>query len=223
MTSSTVTIGSEAQMGYLAVPASGSGPGVIVLQEWWGLVKHIQDVCDRLAEAGFVALAPDLYHGETTSSPDDAGRMMMALEIDRATDDLAAAVTFLKDQASVTGSKVGVMGFCMGGQLALYAASKKPDIGACVNFYGIHPNIKPEYANIQCPVLGIFAENDEFVTPLAAHQLEADLQAAGVSTDFTIYPGCDHAFCNDSREDVFNADAAQQAMAKAQEFLQKHL
>ena len=223
MASSTVTIGTEAQKGYLAVPDSGSGPGVIVIQEWWGLVKHIQDVCDRFAQEGFVALAPDLYHGETTGSPDDAGRLMMALEIDGAADDLAASVSFLKNHDATTGDKVGVMGFCMGGQLALYAASRNPDIGACVDFYGIHPNVKPNYGNIQCPVLGIFAEKDGFVTPEAAEQLEKDLKMAGVEAQFTVFDGCDHAFCNDSRPDVYNEDAAKLAMKISQDFLEQHL
>ena len=109
MASSTVTIGTEAQKGYLAVHDSSSGPGVIVIQEWWGLVKHIQDVCDRFAAEGFVALAPDLYHGESTASPDDAGRLMMALEIDRAADDLAAAVQFLKQHDAVNSKQIGVL------------------------------------------------------------------------------------------------------------------
>jgi len=223
MASSTVTIGTEAQKGYLAVPPSGSGPGLVVIQEWWGLVKHIQDVCDRFAREGFVALAPDLYHGETTGSPDEAGRLMMALQIDRAASDLAASVAFLKDHNATRGDKVGVVGFCMGGQLALYAASKNGDIGACVDFYGIHPNVQPEYGNIRCPVLGIFAEKDEFVTPAAAEQLEKDLKLAGVQTLFTVFDGCDHAFCNDSRPDVYNVDAARLAMKMTEDFLREHL
>ena len=223
MSSQTVTIGTEAQKGYLAIPASGEGPAVIVIQEWWGLVKHIQDVCDRLALEGFVALAPDLYHGETTGSPDDAGRLMMALEIDGAADDLAASVSFLKDHEATAGDKVGVMGFCMGGQLALYAASKNQDIGACVDFYGIHPNVKPNYGNIQCPVLGIFAEKDEFVTPEAAEQLEKELKMCQVEAQFMVFDGCDHAFCNDSRPDVYNKEAARLAMKVTQDFLADNL
>ncbi len=209
--------------GYLAVPESGSGPGVIVLQEWWGLVPHIQDVCDRFAAEGFVALAPDLYHGQSTTSPDDAGKLMMALEIDRTEKDLAGAVCHLLAQGATSGPKVGVIGFCMGGQLALYAASKNPEIGACADYYGIHPDVKPDFGSIGCPVLGIFAENDEFVNPAVANELEGNLKAAGVSTDFTIFPGVDHAFFNDTRPDVYDSKAAAQAWTKTLNLFRKSL
>ena len=125
--------------GYLAVPASGDGPGVVVIQEWWGLVDHIKDVCDRFAVAGFVALAPDLYHGKTTKSPDEAGKMMMALRIDEAEKDLSGAIDFVLNHPATTSKKVGTVGFCMGGALSLYAATKNSNVGACVIFYGIHP------------------------------------------------------------------------------------
>ena len=110
--------------GYLATPKQGSGPGVIVIQEWWGLVDHIKDVCDRFAGEGFVALAPDLYHGKPTKSPDEAGKLMMALRIDEAERDLSAAVEYLATQDSTTSNKIGVVGFCMGGALSLYTATK---------------------------------------------------------------------------------------------------
>jgi len=112
--------------GYLALPKSGKGAGVIVIQEWWGLVPHIKDICDRFASKGFLALAPDLFHGKSTVSPDEAGRMMMALQIDQAENDLKGAVQFLLNHEAASNDKVGCVGFCMGGQLALYAASKKP-------------------------------------------------------------------------------------------------
>src|SRR4030095_11925971 len=128
--------------GYLAIPEKGSGPGVIVIQEWWGLVDHIKDVCDRFADEGFVALAPDMYHGKTTKSPDEAGKLMMALRIDQAEKDLRAAVDYLLTSDFTTSKKLGVIGFCMGGALALFTATKNQNIGACIVFYGIHPNIK---------------------------------------------------------------------------------
>src|SRR5262252_211733 len=155
--------------GYLATPADGKGPGVLVIQEWWGLVPHIKDVCDRFAAAGYVALAPDFYHGATAKSPDEAGKLMMALRIDEAEKDLRGAIGFLLDQEATTGDKVGTVGFCMGGALSLYAASKNPQVGACVVFYGIHPNVKPDLANLQAPVLGIYAERDAYVTPAVVH------------------------------------------------------
>ena len=127
--------------GYLAKPQQGSGPGVVVIQEWWGLVDHIKDVCDRFAAEGFVALAPDLYHGKTTKSPDEAGKFMMALRIDEAERDLSAAIDYLITEDSTASEKVGVVGFCMGGALSLYAATKNDNVGACVVFYGIHPYV----------------------------------------------------------------------------------
>ena len=141
--------------GYLAVPTSGQGPAVVVLQEWWGLVPHIKDVADRFAAAGYVALAPDLYHGESTTSPDQAGKLMMSLKIDEATKELSATIDFLLNHSAVTPKKIGTVGFCMGGQLSLYAASKNENVSACVVFYGIHPNFEPDLPNIKAAVLGL--------------------------------------------------------------------
>ena len=197
--------------GYLSVPASGKGPGVIVIQEWWGLVPHIKDVADRFAKAGFVALAPDLYHGESTKSPDEAGKLMMALRIDETEKDLRGAINYLLSQEATTGKKVGTVGFCMGGALSLYAASKNPQVGACVVFYGIHPNVKPDLANLQAPVLGIYAERDAYVPPSVVHELEAQLKQHGKSVEMHIYPGLDHGFFNDTRTEVYDEAAARDA------------
>jgi len=204
--------------GYLAVPTSGTGPGVVVLQEWWGLVDHIKDVTDRFAADGFVALAPDLYQGESTTSPDDAGKLMMALDIGRVERDLRGAVQFLLGRPEVTTSHVGTVGFCMGGQLSLYAACENPAVGACVVFYGIHPNVKPNLSTLQAPVLGFFAEKDEFVPPVAARQLESDLQAAGKSADIAVFDGVDHAFFNDTRSEVYDAARAAECWSRMLSF-----
>ncbi len=209
--------------GYLSLPASGSGPALIVLQEWWGLVDHIKDVADRFAAEGFVALAPDLYHGESTSSPDDAGRLMMALDIDRATRDVSGAVQYLLGLGAVAPKKVGTVGFCMGGQLALAAACQSPEVAACIDFYGVHPNITLDFSGLRAPVLGLFAENDAFVSPEVAGKLEHDLNEAGATTDFHIYPGVDHAFFNDTRPDVHDAAAASDAWRRSVEFFRAHL
>ena len=197
--------------GYLAIPASGSGPGVVVLQEWWGLVDHVRDVCDRLAREGFVSLAPDLYRGSSTHDPSEAQRLMMDLDVPRAGEDLVAAVTTLLGQEAVEGAKVGCIGFCMGGQLALYGASRSPRVGAVVDCYGIHPNVTLDAAQIEAAVLGVFAENDEFVTGAAVEQLRSDLEGAGVRSHFKTYIGVGHAFLNDSRPDVYDASTAREA------------
>ena len=209
--------------GYLAIPEQGSGPGVIVIQEWWGLVDHIKDVCERFAGEGFVALAPDLYHGKTTKSPDEAGKMMMALRIDEAEKDLSGAVKYLLDHNATTGEKAGVVGFCMGGALSLYTATKNANIGACVVFYGIHPNVKPDLPNLHAPLLGIYAERDGFATPESVHELEQQLKALGKQFETVIYPKADHAFFNDTRPEVYNAEASADAWRRTIEFLRSAL
>jgi len=213
----------ERVRGYLALPPRGSGPGLLVLQEWWGLVDHIRDVCDRFAREGFVALAPDLYRGETASDPDAAGRLMMGLELARAARDLDGAAAALLGENATVGGTLGAVGFCMGGQLALFAATKNRRIGAVVDCYGIHPNVALELAGLAAPVMGIFAERDAFVPPAAARKLEAELRAAGKRTDFTIFPGVDHAFLNDTRADVYDATAAERAWGMMVAFLRAEL
>ena len=209
--------------GYLAVPASGSGPGVIVLQEWWGLVDHIKAVADRFAAEGFVALAPDLYHGESATSPDDAGKLMMALDIGQVEKDLRGAIDYLLARDQVASARVGTIGFCMGGQLSLYAACENASVGACVVFYGIHPNVKPNLLTLEAPVLGFFAEKDEFVSPAAARQLETDLKTAGKTTDFTIFEGAEHAFFNNSRPEVYHAAYAATCWSRTLAFYREHV
>ena len=207
--------------GYLSPPAAGRGPGVLVIQEWWGLVGHITNVCDRFAAEGFTALAPDLYHGKTADEPDGAGKLFMALNIARAEKDLRGAATYLLARSST--KKVGAVGFCMGGQLALFAATLNPAVGACVNFYGIHPNVKPDYAKLAGPVLGLYAEKDGFVTPTVARQVDADIRKAGKSSEIHIYPGVDHAFFNDERPDAYNKAAAADAWKRTLAFFRQHL
>jgi carboxymethylenebutenolidase len=209
--------------GYLSVPEKGSGPGVVVIQEWWGLVDHIKDVCDRFAGAGYVALAPDLYHGERAKSPDEAGKMMMALRIDEAEKDLRGAIRYLLDHDATTGGRVGVVGFCMGGALSLYAASKNEQVGACVVFYGIHPNVKPDLANLQAPVLGIYAERDQFVPPDAVRELESKMKELGKQAEMHVYPETDHAFFNDTRPEVYDARAAEDAWRRVLQFFATNL
>jgi len=209
--------------GYLAVPESGNGPGVVVIQEWWGLVDHIKDVCDRFASDGFVALAPDVYHGEVAKSPDEAGKMMMALRIDEAEKDLSGAVNYLLENFATAGNKVGTFGFCMGGALSLYAATKNNNVGACVVFYGIHPNVKPDLQNLRGPVLGIYAERDKSVPLATVPELEQKIKALDKPVETHIYPGTDHAFFNDTRPEVYNAAAATDAWRRTIEFLRKNL
>jgi carboxymethylenebutenolidase len=207
--------------GYLATPASGKGPGIIVIQEWWGLVPHIKNVCDRFAGEGFTALAPDMFHGKTANEPDGAGKLFMALNIAQAEKDLRSTATYLTGHSST--AKLGAVGFCMGGQLALFAATLNPSVGATVNFYGIHPNVKPDYTRLSGPVLGLFAEKDGFVTPQVAREVDAAIKAAGKQSDIHVYPGVDHGFFNDERPDVHNKAAADDAWRRTLAFFRQHV
>lgn len=209
--------------GYLAVPESGSGPGIIVIQEWWGLVPHIKDVCDRFAAEGFTALAPDIYKGDSTTDPDEAGTLMQALNIAETEQILRKAVTVMLARSEVTSKQVGVVGFCMGGQLAMFAAGANPAICACVNFYGIHPKVQPSYRDLNGPVLGIFAERDNYASPEAVKALDKELTLLEKPHEFHTYPGTDHAFFNDDRPEVYNHEAAEDAWKRTLAFLREHV
>jgi carboxymethylenebutenolidase len=213
----------ETYQGYLAPAATGHGRGVIVIQEYWGLVGHIRNVADRFAQADFTTLAPDFYKGQATTEPDEAGSMMMALNIGEAEKILNGAVDALLEHPQTSGDKVGVVGFCMGGQLALYAATINPKIGAAIDFYGIHPNVKPKLENLSAPLLGIFAENDEYASPESVENLSRDLKALGKSHEFHTYPATQHAFFNDDRPEVFDKVAAEDAFKRAVAFLRANL
>ena len=206
---------------YLATPASGKGPGIVVIQEWWGLVGHIKSVADRFAAEGFSALAPDLYHGKSANEPDEAGKLFMALNVAQAEKDLRGAVDEVAKHSST--SKIGAVGFCMGGQLALFAGTVNSKVGAVVNFYGVHPNVKPDYGKLGGPVLGLFAEKDAFVTPQTAKDVDAAIKKAGKSVETHIYPGVDHAFFNDENKAAYNKTAADDAWRRTLAFFRQNL
>jgi len=196
--------------GYLA--GVGSGPGVIVIQEWWGLVPHITDVVERFAAAGFTALAPDLYHGESTTEPDGAGKLMMALNLEQAAKDLSGAVAML--QQATGREKVGVVGYCMGGGLALVLASQRPDaVAAAAPYYGVIPwaSAQPDWSAIEAKIVGEYAELDGFAGPDAVRALEAELRSLGKDVTLHVHAGADHAFFNDARPEVYDAVASQVA------------
>jgi len=214
--------------GYLATPPGGSGPGVIVIQEWWGLVPQIKRVCDRLAAEGFVGLAPDLYHGESASHTemDKAGQLMSSLPPDRAARDMGGAVGFLLGHQAVQGEAVGATGFCMGGALTLLlAALQGPRIGAAVPYYGAPlGDTAPEWSGLTASVLGHFAEEDQFFPVGPVRELEASLKKMGKDVTFVYHPGMGHAFANeDNALGTYDAEAAQQAWGRTVEFLHKHL
>jgi carboxymethylenebutenolidase len=212
--------------GYLAVPESGSGPGVVVIQEWWGLNDQIREVCHRYAGEGFVALAPDLYRGKVTNEPDEAGKLMMALNIEQAAKDMSGAVAYLKGHEAVSSNGVGVTGFCMGGGLALWLATLRPsDVTAVAPYYGIipWPAAQPDFSALQAPVQGHYAENDDFASPAEAKKLEDELKGLGKDVEFFIYPGCDHAFSNHHRPEVFHEEHSEAAWERTIEFFRANV
>lgn len=213
--------------GYLALPAIGRGSGaaVIVIQEWWGLVLHIKELADRFAEAGFVALAPDLYHGVQTVEPDSAGKLMMGMVMDQAASDIAGAADYLSGREDVTAG-IGCVGFCMGGSLALWSATLSAPIAATVGFYPAVPweRMSPRWQNyagksalIHC------SEEDGTSAAPGIQQARECVEAAGGAVTLYDYPGTHHAFFNDDRPEVFNADASRLAWARTVAFLRRHL
>ncbi len=188
----------ETASGYLALPAGRRGPGVIVVQEWWGLDSGTKEMADRLAAAGFVALAPDLYHGKLAghTEMDKAGELMAALPAERAARDMSAAVDYLADHDATSNDGIGVMGFCMGGLLTFVLAALRPDrIVAAVPFYGFpQGDDQPNYRDIEASIQGHMAEHDDFFPPAAAKALEAELLALGKDVTITVHEGAGHAF-----------------------------
>ena len=210
--------------GYIARPASGHGPATIVMQEWWGLDGHIRSVCDRFAEEGFFALAPDLYRGETTTQPDEAQQKMMALSMGQVEKDMCGAGTFLAAQEGVEGERVGAVGFCLGGGLAVWAAAACANVGPAVSFYYVLPHGKPDFSKISGPVLGHFGTADEFIPESDALALEGELREAGVDVRFDYYEGAGHAFFNDAnRLGTYDEQKAQTAWERTVGFLREAL
>jgi carboxymethylenebutenolidase len=209
--------------GYLSPSKNGKGPGVIVIQEWWGLVGHIKDVCDRFAAEGFTALAPDFYHGKETKEPDEAASLMMALEIDDAEKVIHGAIDALLANEATTGEKVAVVGFCMGGQLAVYAACTDDRIAACVDYYGIHPKVHPNIKKLNCPLLGFFAERDEYVYAAMVSLHDLELSEAGKVHKFHTYEGAHHAFFNNERPEVYDEKAAADSWEQMTKFFHRQL
>ncbi len=210
--------------GYLAVPDAGSGPGLIVIQEWWGLVDHIKDVCDRFAAEGFVALAPDLFGGRTTHDADEAGQLMGQLPVEQAARDLAGAVDFLLGHEATQGTAVGTVGFCMGGGFVLVLAAQQGDrISAAVPYYGVGGYEDMDLSGLTAPVLGHFGEADEMAGPDQVAELGRRLrEEAGIEPDLRVHPGAGHAFFNDENLlGTYDAELARSTWTDTVRFLRE--
>jgi carboxymethylenebutenolidase len=215
----------QSNSGYLALPpGTGPWPGVVVIQEWWGLDEHIKSIADRFAAEGFAAIAPDLYNGQVAAEPDEAKKLRMALVWDEALAVIQGAINYLVGHRQVSPPKVGVVGFCMGGGLTWHAAAKLSHVGAAAPFYGGGPEMADEeVARIKAPVLAIFGELDQGVSPQVAQQRAAQMDKAGVKHETIVYPGAEHAFFNDTRaryHPAAAADAWQRLLAFFKENLQ---
>jgi carboxymethylenebutenolidase len=206
--------------GYLALPSRGrTGPAVIVIQEWWGLVPHIKTVADRFAEAGLVALAPDLYHGRATGEPDEAGKLIMGLAMDQAAKDIAGAADYLVGRAEVTGD-VGCVGFCTGGSLALWSATLSDRIVATAGFYPALPweRMRPDWTGYAGKSTVIHCSEEDGTSAADGVQLARKaIEDAGGSCTLYDYPGTRHAFFNDDRPEVYDGPAAASAWARTLE------
>jgi carboxymethylenebutenolidase len=214
--------------GYLAVPTSGKGPGLLVIQEWWGLVPQIKRTCDRLAAEGFVALAPDLFRGEIAehTEMDKANELMQSLPPDRAARDMGAAIDYLLAHEATEGHRAGVIGFCMGGMLTLLITALQGDkVAVAVPFYGAPlGGMAPDWSNLTASVQGHFAEKDDFFPPDAIKRLEAELKGMGKDGEFIVYPGTGHAFANEENAlGTHDADATKVSWQRAVTFLKSKL
>lgn len=194
-------------------------PGLVVIQEWWGLNEQIKGVADRLAAAGYRALVPDLYRGRVAQAPDEAEHLMTGLDWVGATgQDVRGAVRHLK----ANGRKAAVLGFCMGGAIAILAGVQVPELDAAVCFYGIPPAQAADPAAVRVPLQGHFATQDDWCNPAAVDNLEARLKAGGVTHELYRYEA-QHAFFNEQRPEVYDPAASAQAWERSLAFLRAHL
>nr|UXE45115.1 hypothetical protein Hi04_10k_c4321_00014 [uncultured bacterium] len=204
--------------GYLAEAGQGK-PGIVVIQEWWGLNDQIKRIADRFVSAGYNALAPDLYKGRVTQKPDEANHMMSGLDFVAASDqDIAGASKYLAGLSR----KVGVMGFCMGGALTIAAAARVPGLACGVPFYGVPPAALADPARIRIPIQGHFAVKDDWCTPQLVEEFKQKMsEGSGKAPDVYFYDA-QHAFANETSP-AYDPAAAKRAWDRTMAFLGKHL
>jgi carboxymethylenebutenolidase len=216
----TFAAGDRTGTGYLALPEQQYGPGVIVLHAWWGLNSFFQELCDRLARAGFVAFAPDLYQGRIAATIDEAKALLDQRDSEAMQAIASGALAYFRAHPAVRGDGVAALGFSMGAAWATAMASVAPtDIAAAVLFYGADA---ADFAQARAAYLGHFAEDDEWEPVEGVRQIEADLRSAGRAVTFHFYPGAQHWFFETNRPE-YDAEAAELAWQRSLEFLQKHL
>ncbi len=211
--------------GFLARPDDGDKhPAVVIIQEWWGLNEQIKDVARRYASEGYVALAPDLYHGKVVSEPNEAQKMLMSLDKDRAVKEIVSAIHWLHTQDYVSPKKIGLTGYCMGGGLTLLAMTATQEVGAVAAYY---PGLSapPEaYRNNQAPLLMLMAEHDDWANNnVSGLEKALDDLKINFTREKITYPNTEHAFCNERRPEVYNADATADSWRRTQDWFKKYL
>ncbi|MBA3825004.1 MAG: dienelactone hydrolase family protein [Ktedonobacterales bacterium] len=212
--------------GYLARPSDGKPhPGIIVIQEWWGVNANIKAIAQRFAEAGFIALAPDLYHGKVIDEPNEAQKAAMLLDQAEVANDLRGALTALQGYSDVAPKKLGVTGFCLGGLITLvFAAQAGPELGAIAPFYpGGYDPTEDDVRRIQCPIQLVYGERDHSSPEATRERLRKYLTDTGKTFDMIVYPGADHAFFNDTRAEVYDAAAAEDAWNRTVSWFTRYL
>jgi carboxymethylenebutenolidase len=207
----------ESPFGAYFVESENSNKGLIIIQEWWGLVDHIRDVADRFNLHGFNTIAPDLYSGKQTDEPTLAQKYMMELNVENAIKNLKSSIKFLKKKGI---DRISSIGFCMGGGISLYAASINI-VDSAVSYYGVLPNAIVKYENIRCPILGHYAEHDGATE--SVEEIENILTSNGVYNDFNIYRGTSHAFFNNEREEVYDKPSADLSFKRTINFLESNI
>jgi carboxymethylenebutenolidase len=216
--------GNDTVSGYLALPeGGGKHPAILVIHEWWGLNDWVKEQAQKYAAQGYVALAVDLYRGKAASTPDEAHVLMRGLPDDQGLRDLEAAFTYVASRPDVDASKIGSIGWCMGGGWSIKLAVDQPKLAACVVNYGPLPTDPANIAKIKAPVLGNFGAEDKGITPESVHAFEAAMKADGKSVDMKVYTGAGHAFENPNNQDGYRAEATADASQRISTFFQKYL
>ena len=216
--------GSETISGYLAVPeGSGKKPGIVVIQEWWGLNDFVKKKADHFASEGYVALAPDLYRGKVATDADTAHQLMRGMPEDRAMRDLKAAVAALRARPDVDPKRIASVGWCMGGGYSLALAFAEPTLAGTVVYYGRLVTDPATISSLRVPVLANFGGQDQGISPESVRAFEKQAKGAGRSVDFKIYPDAGHAFASSSDPKVFRDADAKDADARAEAFLARTL
>lgn len=216
--------GTEMASGYLALPeAAGRKPAIIVIQEWWGLNDFVKAKADEFAKKGYVAFAPDLYRGKVATDPDTAHQLMRGMPEDRAVRDLRAAFDYLRSRDDVDATRIGSIGWCMGGGYSLALALAEPKLAGPVMYYGRLVTDDAKIKSLSMPILGNFGGKDQGIPPESVREFEKKAKAAGKGMDFKIYPEAGHAFASSKDPAVFRADDAKDADARTDAFFERVL